>query len=83
MKHSFRIIIGMLLLAIPLCLNAQVKPTRPEEDNKTVSVKPVKADETQEKVEKAEKEKVEKPKGGPPTPRPGSGAGPFRERGRP
>ena len=24
MKHSFRIIIGMLLLAIPLCLNAQV-----------------------------------------------------------
>ena len=63
MKHSIRIIIGMLLIAIPLCLNAQVKPTRPEEDNKTVSVKPVKADETQEKVEKAEKEKVEKPKG--------------------
>lgn len=28
MKHSFRIIIGMLLLAIPLCLNAQVKPTK-------------------------------------------------------
>lgn len=30
MKHSFRIIIGMLLLAIPFCLNAQVKPTKPE-----------------------------------------------------
>ena len=29
MKHSFRIIIGMLLLAIPLCLNAQVNPNEP------------------------------------------------------
>lgn len=28
MKHSFRIIIGMLLFAIPLCLNAQVNPKK-------------------------------------------------------
>ena len=64
MKHSFRIIIGMLLFAIPLCLNAQVKPTKPENENsKTVTAKPAKTEETQEKAEKAEKEKVEKPKG--------------------
>ena len=30
MKRKFRIIVGMLLLAIPLCVNAQVKPTKPE-----------------------------------------------------
>ena len=30
MKHNFRIIIGVLALAIPLCLNAQVKPVKPE-----------------------------------------------------
>ena len=30
MKHTFRIIVGMLLLAIPLCMNAQVKPKKPE-----------------------------------------------------
>ena len=31
MKHNFRILIGMLALALPLCLNAQVeKPVRPE-----------------------------------------------------
>ena len=29
MKHNFRIVIGMLALAIPLCLTAQVKPTKP------------------------------------------------------
>jgi len=33
MKHNFRIIIGMLLLAIPLCLNAQVKPVKKDNPN--------------------------------------------------
>ena len=32
MKHNFRIVIGMLLFTIPLCLNAQVKPVK--SDNK-------------------------------------------------
>ena len=30
MKRKFRIIVGMLLLAIPLCMNAQVNPTKGE-----------------------------------------------------
>ncbi|MBQ8957686.1 MAG: hypothetical protein IJ057_04210 [Bacteroidales bacterium] len=50
MKHNFRILIGMLLFAIPLCLNAQVKPVKPGQT-------PEKA-----KVEKTEKEKIEKEK---------------------
>ena len=49
MKRKFRIIVGMLLLAIPLCMNAQVRPTKPAQDSKKA------------KVEKAEKEKPEKP----------------------
>ena len=48
MKRKFRIIVGMLLLAIPLCMNAQVKPIKPTEEPKKV------------KVEKAEQEKLEK-----------------------
>jgi hypothetical protein len=52
MKHNFRIIVGMLLLAIPLCLNAQVKP-----------VKQGQQEEQKPKTEKPEKEKPEKPKG--------------------
>ena len=49
MKRKFRIIVGMLLLAIPLCMNAQVKPTKPGQDPKKA------------KVEKVEKEKPVKP----------------------
>ena len=49
MKRKFRIIVGMLLLAIPLCMNAQVKPTKPEKEQP----KP--------KVEKVEKEKPDMP----------------------
>ncbi len=37
MKRKFRIIVGMLLLAIPLCMNAQVRPTKPE-NNKNEKV---------------------------------------------
>lgn len=33
MKRNFRIIVGMLLLSIPLCLNAQVKPVKAEKEN--------------------------------------------------
>ena len=55
MKHNFRIIIGMLLLAIPLCMNAQVKPVKPDQDPKTAKI------EKKEKVE-AEKEQSEQGK---------------------
>ena len=66
MKHNFRIIIGMLLFAIPLCLNAQVKPTKPKEESKTVAEKPMKAEPKQEKPESPEKKEhkggIEMPK---------------------
>ena len=53
MKRNFRIIVGMLLLAIPLCLNAQVKPVKPEKEQPKA------------KMEKPEKpERPDKPKGG-------------------
>ena len=51
MKHYFRIIIGMLLLAIPLCLNAQVKPVKKDNPNAP-------------KTEKPEKPEVKETKGG-------------------
>ena len=50
MKRKFRIIVGMLLLAIPLCVNAQVKPTKPERPKPKT-----------EKSEKPEKPEVKKP----------------------
>ena len=52
MKRKFRIIVGMLLLAIPLCVNAQVKIAKPGQNSKEA------------KEEKTEQEKTEKPKGG-------------------
>lgn len=53
MKRNFRIIAGMLLLAIPLCMNAQVKPVKPEKEQPKT------------KMEKPEKpERPDKPKGG-------------------
>ena len=55
MKRKFRIVIGMLLLAIPLCLNAQVKPAK-ENQNSNVGNKPNK-----EKVEAGKTEKPAKP----------------------
>ncbi len=58
MKHSFRIIIGMLLLAIPLCLNAQVKPTQPQNSG-TQTENPAEADRLQKEVEKKEAENRE------------------------
>ena len=53
MKHKFRIIIGMLLLAIPLCMNAQVKPVKPQQNPQKNEA------ELQEKQE-AEKLRIEK-----------------------
>ena len=47
MKRKFRIIVGMLLLAIPLCMNAQ-QPSKPKQEPK------------RDKVERTEKEKLEK-----------------------
>ena len=65
MKHNFRIVIGMLLFAIPLCLNAQVKPVRPEQEPKKAKVEKVEKEKLEK--EKLEKEKFEKKehKGGP------------------
>ena len=61
MKHNFRIIIGMLLFAIPLCLSAQVQPTRPDTP-KPKAEKPVKPEPKKKNPEKSEK--PEKPLGG-------------------
>lgn len=52
MKRKFRIIVGMLLLAIPLCVNAQVKIAKPGQNSKEA------------KEEKNEKAKPEKPNDG-------------------
>ena len=52
MKRKFRVIVGMLLLAIPLCVNAQVKIAKPGQNSNAA------------KEEKTEQEKPEKPKGG-------------------
>jgi hypothetical protein len=48
MKRKFRIVVGMLLLAIPLCMNAQVKPVKPQQNP------------DKDRIEKAEMEKLEK-----------------------
>ena len=61
MKHKFRIIIGMLLLAIPLCMNAQVKPVKPQQNPQKNEA------ELQEKQE-AEKLRIEKEKRNKPQP---------------
>ena len=58
MRRKFRIIVGMLLLAIPLCMNAQVKPTKPEKEQPKAKVEAIE----KEKVEKGEK--AEKGKSG-------------------
>ena len=61
MKHNFRIVIGMLLLAIPLCLTAQVKPAKPGSNgNKPKVEKPEKPDQPKSKSQKTEME-LEKP----------------------
>jgi len=54
MKHKFRIIIGLLLLAIPLSMTAQVKPVKPQKSQTEINEK--------EKAEaiRIEKEKTEK-----------------------
>ena len=61
MKHNFRIVIGMLLFAIPLCMNAQVRPTKPKQEPKKVQVEKTEAEKLEkEKAKKEEKEKKEK-----------------------
>ena len=59
MKHSFRIIIGMLLLAIPLCLNAQVKPTETPTTSQTEADRQLKEADRQE-AERQQKAMMEK-----------------------
>ena len=60
MKRQFRIIVGMLLLAIPLCMNAQVKPTKPEKEQPKPKVEKVE----KERPQKPEKPEKPEPKGG-------------------
>ena len=62
MKRQFRIIVGMLLLAIPLCMNAQVKPTKPEKEQPKPKAKVEKVE--KEKPERPEKPEKPNPKGG-------------------
>ena len=50
MKHNFRILIGVLAIALPMSINAQVRPVKPNQEPK------------QAKVEKVDKEKLEKEK---------------------
>ncbi len=50
MKHNFRILIGVLAIALPMSIDAQVKPVKPNQEPK------------QAKVEKVDKEKLEKEK---------------------
>ena len=63
MKRNFRIIVGMLLLAIPLCMNAQVKPTKPEKEQPKAKVEKVEK-EKPERPERPEKPEKPNPKGG-------------------
>lgn len=49
MRHNFRILIGILAIALPMSINAQVKPIKPKQEPK------------QPKIEKVEKEKPAKP----------------------
>ena len=56
MKHSFRIIIGMLLFAIPLCLNAQVKPSKPQ-NQKPQTESPSEADRLLKEADRQQAEK--------------------------
>ena len=63
MKHKFRIIIGMLLLAIPLCMNAQVKPTKPEKEQPKAKAEKVEK-EKPVRPEKPERPEKPNPKGG-------------------
>ena len=60
MKHNFRIIIGMLLFAIPLCMNAQVKPVKPKQEAKTEKTEQEKLEKEKAKKEQKEREKQEK-----------------------
>lgn len=59
MKHKFRIIVGMLLLAIPLCMNAQVKPVKPQQNPQNNEAK-MKEKQEAEKI-RIEQEKLNKP----------------------
>ena len=59
MKHKFRIIVGMLLLAIPLCMNAQVKPVKPQQ-NPQRSEAEMREKQEAEKI-RIEQEKLNKP----------------------
>ena len=54
MKHNFRILIGILAIAIPMSINAQVKPVKPNQEPKPVKVE-------KEKPEPAKPERPDRP----------------------
>ena len=58
MKHNFRILIGVLAIALPMSINAQVKPVKPNQEPKQAKVE--KVDKEKLEKEKLEKEKLEK-----------------------
>ena len=57
MKHKFRIIIGLLLLAIPLSMTAQVKPAKPK--SQTEMNEKEKAEFEKREVERIERQRQE------------------------
>ena len=61
MKHKFRIIVGILLLAIPLSMNAQVKPTKPRSQTEISEKEKAEVERVKIEKEKAEKENQNKP----------------------
>jgi len=60
MGHNFRILIGVLAIALPMSINAQVKPIKPKQEPKQAKIEKI-------EKEKTEKEQIEKKehKGGP------------------
>ena len=57
MKHKFRIIVGILLLAIPLSMTAQVKPAKPKSQTEINEKEKAEVERLKIEKEKAEKER--------------------------
>ena len=68
MKHNFRILIGILAIAIPMSINAQVKPVKPNQEPKPVKVEKEKPEpakpERPDRPDKPMKPGMDNPKGG-------------------
>ena len=68
MKHNFRLLIGILAIAIPMSINAQVKPVKPNQEPKPVKVEKEKPEpakpERPDRPDKPMKPGMDNPKGG-------------------